>query len=75
MGCMSSASEIIVFTHAHIFLAMKIILYAPMVLNGLSRAGQRELLPCCIREGVGRFSFCAPGAMIITGALDFKNLV
>ena len=66
MGCVSSACEIIVLMHAHIFLAMKIILNAPMGLNVLSRAGQRESLPCCIREGVSRFSFCAPGAMIIT---------
>jgi len=75
MGCLSSAREIIVLTHAQIFLAMKIILNAPMVLNGLSRAEQRESLPCCIRAGVGRLSFCAPGTMIETGALDFENLV
>jgi len=75
MGCVSSAREIIVLTHAHIFLAMNIILNAPMVLNGLRRAGQRESLPCCIRAGVGRFGFCAPGAMIETGALDFENLL
>lgn len=72
---MPGMGAIVIFLHANIFLAMEVVLDAPVVADRLSRRSRWEALCRCCGEGVDGFGgqgFVGCGAD--SGALDLVDL-
>lgn len=72
---MSCVGSVVVFLHAHVFLAMEDIFDVPMVANGLSRQRRWHALPGSVGDGVDGFVGGMPGAMIDALAFDAEDLL
>jgi hypothetical protein len=71
---MPCSGAIVVFFHAHVFLAMKCVLHLPVITNSLSRLGRGHLPARSIGDGVGYFMVCPTRAMMKAGSFDSEDL-
>ena len=71
---MSGSRAILVFVHAHIFLAVEGILNLPVVPNCLSRPRWRQLVPVSVGDGIDGFVGGQPRAMVEAFTLHLKYL-